>query len=86
MAAGNAIVAHDNEYNRWVAGDAALYFGTREEASERITRVLADPALRARLGAASRARHREEFTWEHVAGQYESLLVRYVPTRSSRSA
>ncbi len=26
MAAGNAVIAHDNVYNRWVAGDAALYF------------------------------------------------------------
>ena len=24
MAAGNPVIAHDNEYNRWVAQDAAL--------------------------------------------------------------
>ncbi len=29
MAAGNPVIAHDNEYNRWVAGDGAVYFTHR---------------------------------------------------------
>ena len=29
----------------------------------------------ARMGTASRARYEEEFTWDHVAGQYEQLLL-----------
>jgi hypothetical protein len=29
------------------------------------------------MAAASRLRHASEFTWEHVAGQYETLLARY---------
>ncbi len=77
MAAGNAVVAHDNEYNRWVAQDGAVYFTTREEAARRIGEVLGDVAQRARMAAASRLRHASEFTWEHVAGQYETLLARY---------
>jgi glycosyltransferase involved in cell wall biosynthesis len=77
MAAGNAVVAHDNEYNRWVAQDGAVYFSTREEAARQIGEVLGDVAQRARMAAASRLRHASEFTWEHVAGQYETLLARY---------
>jgi glycosyltransferase involved in cell wall biosynthesis len=82
MAVGNAVIAHDNPYNRWVAADGGLYFSTASEAADRISVLLADDELRARLGAASRARHAEEFTWEHVAGQYERLLEKHLPTRA----
>jgi glycosyltransferase involved in cell wall biosynthesis len=75
LAAGNPVVAHDNPYNRWVAGEAGLYFRDIPEATTAIDALLADATLRARLAAAARARHEEEFTWEHVAGQYEQLLA-----------
>lgn len=86
MAAGNAVIAHDNPYNRWVAADGALYFETASDAAERIGRLISDAELRRRLGAASRARHAEEFTWEHVAGQYERLLERYVGAAARQPA
>ncbi len=85
MAAGNAVVAHDNEYNRWVAQDGAVYFRTAQDAASAITEVLGDPHRRATMAAASRRRHAEEFTWQHVAGQYEELLVRYLPRPSEES-
>jgi glycosyltransferase involved in cell wall biosynthesis len=75
LAAGNPVVAHDNPYNRWVAGEAGLYFRDIPDATTAIDALLADATLRARLAAAARARHEEEFTWEHVAGQYEQLLA-----------
>lgn len=77
MAAGNAIVAHDNPYNRWVAGDGALYFTGVNDAAAHIATVLGSAERRTELSAASRARHQVEFTWEHVAGQYEEQLSRY---------
>jgi glycosyltransferase involved in cell wall biosynthesis len=83
MAVGNPVLAHDNAYNRWVVGAGALYFSTADDAAVAITRLLADPVLRRTLGEASRARHAEEFTWEHIGGQYESLLDRQLsPVRS----
>jgi glycosyltransferase involved in cell wall biosynthesis len=81
MAAGNAVIAHDNPYNRWVADTGALYFATADEAAQRITQILEDPATRKALSAASRERHSELFTWEHVAGQYEMLLSKYLRQR-----
>lgn len=83
LAAGNPVVAHDNEYNRWVAGDAAVYFTTAGDADVGISTVLDDAERRAEMAAASRARHAQEFTWEHVAGQYEALLRRYVAAAST---
>lgn len=76
MGAGNPVIAHDNPYNRWVAQSAALYFRTAAEVDDAVTRLAADDDLVARLGAAARSRHAEEFRWDHVAGQYEQLLLR----------
>jgi glycosyltransferase involved in cell wall biosynthesis len=84
MAAGNAIVAHDNEYNRWVAGDGALYFSTASEAAQKIGQLLSQPHQLATLQAASRTRQAAEFTWKHVAGQYETLLTRYLKKGTAR--
>jgi glycosyltransferase involved in cell wall biosynthesis len=83
MAAGNPVIAHDNPYNRWVAQDGALYFADAEDANDRITELLSNPNLRHSLAAGSRRRHAEEFTWERVAGQYESLLSRYVAAEAA---
>jgi glycosyltransferase involved in cell wall biosynthesis len=83
MAAGNPVIAHDNAYNRWTAGPAALWFTDAASADERITELLGDPAVGARLGTAARARHAEEFTWAHVGGEYERLLERHLPRASA---
>ncbi|WP_394553146.1 DUF1972 domain-containing protein [Agromyces sp. MMS24-JH15] len=75
MAAGNPVIAHDNPYNRWVAGDGALYFDSVDSAAEQIDALLESESLRGRLSATVRERHAAEFTWEHVAGQYETLIA-----------
>jgi glycosyltransferase involved in cell wall biosynthesis len=79
LAAGNPVLSHDNKYNRWTARDAALYFDTPECADSQISRLLSDEGLRQKLSAAALARFNEEFTWDHVAGQYEELLTRFLP-------
>lgn len=79
MAAANPVIAHDNAYNRWVAQDAALYFDSAESFSARLGELLASHELQARLKRASAARYAQEFTWDHVAGQYEQLLLRFLP-------
>jgi glycosyltransferase involved in cell wall biosynthesis len=79
MAAGNPVLAHDNAYNRWVAQDGAMYFSTEDDVSDRLEEMLVSPQRMAQMRAASLRRHEQEFTWEHVAGQYEQLLLRYLP-------
>lgn len=78
MAAGNPVIAHDNKYNRWVAGDGAIYFLTIDDADRSITQILSDKELCARLKRKVTERFYEEFTWEQVAGQYETVLSHYV--------
>ena len=72
LGAGNAVIAHDNAFNRWVAGDAARYFRQQGEIVAAIERVLADASLRDQLREAARARWRQEFTWPHILTQYEA--------------
>lgn len=78
LAAGNPVIAHKNPYNQWVAKGAALYFSDSLQVDQALTRLINDPDLAAQMGAAAKSRHLEEFTWEHVAGQYEAVLNRYV--------
>jgi glycosyltransferase involved in cell wall biosynthesis len=85
MAAGNPVIAHDNPYNRWVAQDAAVYFSTADDVSRCLDEMLTSPAQMEQMRAASRGRHEAEFTWEHVAGQYEQLLLRFLPDVDARS-
>lgn len=79
MAARNPVIAHDNPYNRWVAADAALYFTSAGDVADRLDELLGSSALQRRLGAAAVSRHAAEFTWTHVAGQYEELLQCFLP-------
>ena len=79
MAASNPVVAHDNPYNRWVANDAAVYFKCADSFGQAVDQLLASPDTQAALRINSKRRYLEEFTWEHVAGQYEQLLLKYLP-------
>jgi len=83
MAASNPVIAHDNPYNRWVAQDAALYFKDAAGFSLRMDELLASPELQAAMSRASALRFQQEFTWDHVAGQYEKLLLDFLPARRS---
>ena len=74
LGAGNAIIAHDNPFNRWVAGDAGLFFSTQAECAARITTLLEDAALCDRLRASARARWEADFTWPDILRRYESVL------------
>lgn len=75
MVAGNAVLAHDNVFNREVAGDAARYFRTAADVARLIDGLDADDAQRRALGADARRRVSECYTWEQVADRYEALLV-----------
>ena len=74
LAAGNPVIAHNNKYNTWVAGEAGLYFNTPEDVEKCIDQLLHDNALATELSRNALRRFESEFTWDHVAGQYEALL------------
>jgi len=80
LGAGNAVIAHDNRFNRWVAGDGALYFKGVDSFARCVNEILSVDSPVAKLAANSRKRFESEFTWFHVLSQYETLLERFLPS------
>jgi len=77
LGAGNAVIAHDNGFNRWVAGDAALYFGDSVSAAQAFDALLGDTERRLSMRAAALRRHQEAFTWPAVLLAYENLFKQH---------
>jgi glycosyltransferase involved in cell wall biosynthesis len=73
MAAGSAIVAHDNPFNRTtLAGSQASYFGSRAD----LAVILAGGPLRS-PGEGDRSPYevyREKYRWDLIGARYERLL------------
>jgi glycosyltransferase involved in cell wall biosynthesis len=55
-------------------------------AAEALARLIRDPELRRRMGAAGRARVREAFDWKVVAGQYAALVDELAERRKAATA
>ena len=85
--AGNAVIAHDNPFNRGTAGDGQFYFTDGASCADAIERVIADDAAVATAAAAARARA-ESFRWDDVLAAYETELCRVggFPTLASAAA
>ena len=78
LGTGNAILAHDNKFNRWVAKDGAIYFTTESDIAETFDRFFADEELVNQLSNCTRLNFNENFQWEQILNQYEDLLLRFV--------
>ena len=81
LGAGNGVLAHDNLFNRGVAGDAAAYFSDADSCAARLDELLADETRLLPLRAAARRRFQQAYTWPQILGQYEALLTRFLPLR-----
>jgi len=75
LGAGSAVLAHDNAFNRWVAGPGARYFRGEAACAETLRALLHDEAALAAMREASYARHAEDFTWARVLPAYERVLL-----------
>jgi len=79
LGAGNAVIAHDNRFTRWVAGEAARYFRTSDDIDEILDSLNVDPSQLLAMEEASRKRYRESFTQEKILTAYEELLAQFAP-------
>jgi glycosyltransferase involved in cell wall biosynthesis len=75
MAAGSAVVAHENPYNSWVAGPESAYFRGSDDLADLLDTLLPDRERRRAMGDAVRNRFRAEFTWQKIGSEYESSLL-----------
>ena len=84
LGAGCAVIAHDNHFNRWVAGHGAAYFKDEAACAELFDRLLEDSERMLAMKEASRARFYERFTWQQVLEEYEQLLLVWYPKTSKK--
>src|SRR5262249_31063620 len=84
MGAGNAVLARDNKFNRWVAGPKARYFSAVDDFARELGDLCTAPEVLGELQAGSLARFEEAYTWPSVLARYETLLERFLPHRRTR--
>jgi Glycosyltransferase len=83
LGAGNAVLAHDNYFNQWVAGEAAVYFSDVDNCEQQLKRLLADDTLLSQLQANAVHHHQQRFTWDLILSQYEDLLLHWLSASRS---
>lgn len=79
LGAGNAVIAHDNRFNRWVAGQGQFYFSGEDQLDEifgRIDRAELDMDTARALAS---LQHAERFTLDGINKQYEAVFDRFDP-------
>jgi len=84
LALGRAVLATDIPGNRALVepGVTGLLFDSDAELQAAVLRLARDPALRARLGAAGRARVAERYPPAREIDGYLSVYRREIPVRA----
>ena len=83
MGAGAAVLAHDNRFNRWVAGSGSAYFKNEVHCSRTFDRLLDDATVLRDMRHASRQRFEERFSAGLECKTYEAILSQGLTGRFS---
>jgi len=75
LGAGSPVLAHNNKFNRWVAGEGARFFFSEDECSREMDILIRDDDLIASMKQQSFQQIRENFTWEKVHESYEQIFL-----------
>ena len=75
LGAGNAVLAHDNVFNRWTAGVGQRFFRTGKDCCDMLSVLARDDAAVERARLAARAQHAMKFRWDDVLARYQDLLL-----------
>jgi glycosyltransferase involved in cell wall biosynthesis len=85
LGAGNAVLAHDNPFNRWTTGGSQSYFSGTEKCGQLMARLSTDDAWVANARRAARARHNAAFRREYVLDAYAEVIRRTAHGESCKS-
>lgn len=77
LSSENPVLAFDNIFNRWVAGNSACYFSNEDECSAMLDQLISNNDLLKELKINSLNRYFERFTWDKVLQEYDDLLTHY---------
>ena len=75
LSCGNIVVAHDNVFNREVAGEVGLYFRSSDEIPTLVEAVESmDESEKSDLSIKAREQIRNNYAWEIVVDMYQKIL------------
>ncbi len=75
LGCGNIVIAHDNVFNREVAGDAAAYFCQENDVADKIRSVESYPLEQLdRMRTMARERVKNAYSWEFITDTYYKVL------------
>ncbi len=78
LGAGSPILAHDNKFNRWVAGMGAHFFDSEEECERKISTLLKDDQEITAMRQKSWKQYNENFTSSRIYDSYENIIRRMI--------
>jgi glycosyltransferase involved in cell wall biosynthesis len=73
LGAGNAVIAHDNKFNRWVCGEKTQFFSDAQSLSGALDIALGNDFAQSAMRTSSRSRFEDGLTWGRVLADYEKL-------------
>ncbi len=74
MSMKNLLLAHDNQFNREVCDDSALYFNDSDELKNIIDDIEKHPQNYTELKSIAYDRVKKEYSWNKIVGQYDDLF------------
>ncbi|MBI69381.1 MAG: glycosyl transferase [Phycisphaerae bacterium] len=77
LGTGSPVLAHDNIFNRWVAGAAAQFFDSPKSLDLQLKELLSNNNLLDEMATSSIKRFEDDFAWEKILNRYEILLSKY---------
>lgn len=84
LAAGSAVLAHDNVFNYWVAGKEAGYFKNQEDCEEKLDNLLNNDSKLQKMKQGSLDRYHEEFSDHRDVKAYAVLLENFARLSNNR--
>lgn len=78
LGAGQAIIAHDNKFNRHVAKSAAVYFYDEKSLDNIFDNLINNKILIKKLRTNAKSEFIKNYQWDYILDKYEKLLLRYV--------
>lgn len=75
LGAGNAVIAHDNKFNRWTAGEKQLFFGSVESCASAIRKAAGNPQFIEELRDFSRKTHASRFRLFDIHTRYMDVIT-----------
>lgn len=78
LAAGSPVLAQDNAFNRWVAGEKAHYFSYEASCFQKLSELLDDPEELQNMGKGSKERYEQAFSNNKDLRAYEQVFLSYL--------